>query len=75
MWRAGHDGTVCPTLEQLENDKELEKATEVTDAWGTPFRIRCAEDDTFVTSLGPDRRPSADDIVVPEPETTKQGVP
>ena len=65
MWRGTHDGSTCPTVAQLKNDKALDKGAKAVDEWGREFQIRCEEDDTFVTSLGADGRPSADDIVVP----------
>lgn len=66
MWRSMHDGSLCPTIELLKNDKMLDKGSKALDQWGRPFQIRCEDDDTIVTSLGADGRPSADDIVVPE---------
>ncbi|HEY2512527.1 MAG TPA: hypothetical protein VGI39_16785 [Polyangiaceae bacterium] len=68
MWRASHPNGGCPSLEQLKRDKAIDPASKVTDSWDTPFQIRCEAEETVVTSLGPDKRSSADDIVIPETE-------
>jgi hypothetical protein len=63
MWRGTHNSGGCPTLEQLLQDKAIDPQSKLTDPWGTPYLITC-EDETIVTSLGPDKKPSKDDIVV-----------
>jgi hypothetical protein len=68
MWRGMHAAEKCPTLQALRDDRLLDPASNGTDAWGTPFQIACTSDETIVTSLGPDKQPSSDDIVTPSPD-------
>ncbi len=65
-WRGTHASDICPTPQTLVQDKLLDSSSTVNDAWGTPFRIVCEEEETVVFSLGPDKKESADDIRVPE---------
>jgi general secretion pathway protein G len=52
----------CPTVKDLVTDKQL-AAFAADDAWGTPFRIECADGEIHVYSNGADKRPgTADDI-------------
>jgi len=68
-WRASHGGTDCPTVSQLIQDKEIDSASKVDDPWGVAFKILCNEDDTTVSSSGPDKKEGTkDDIVVPSPK-------
>ena len=65
-YRVDHTGT-CPTVEQLRAEKELSATSKITDPWDTPYQIRCADDETYVLSFGPDKKENtADDIRVPE---------
>jgi general secretion pathway protein G len=65
-YRVDHAGT-CPTVEQLRAEKELSASSKITDPWETPYQIRCADDDTYVLSFGPDKKEgTADDIKIPE---------
>jgi general secretion pathway protein G len=60
-------GDQCPTLAQLVSEKEIDTAAKLDDPWGSPYKIECAEDEVYVTSLGPDKKEnSADDIVIPK---------
>ncbi len=52
-YRVDHPGQ-CPTVEQLRAEKELSASSKITDPWETPYQIRCADDDTYVLSYGPD---------------------
>lgn len=62
-WRASHE-TECPTAARLEEEKALAPDASATDAWGTPFRIICDDDDeTIVVSLGPDKLEGTNDDV------------
>ena len=59
-WRRSHPSE-CPTAARLADDKALSPKPDQRDAWGTPFKIFCDEDSTFVMSLGPDRREGTTD--------------
>ena len=66
-WRSEHASDQCPSLEQLRTDKALDSASKLTDAWDSPFKITCEDDETIVLSYGPDKKEgTADDIRVPE---------
>jgi hypothetical protein len=65
LWRGTHAADECPTAQRLKDEGLIEKST---DAWGTPFQITCSSDETTVTSFGPDKKPSDDDIVMPRPD-------
>jgi hypothetical protein len=65
-WRAMHDEPACPTPERLRDDKQIDTASKLTDAWDRPFRIHCTPDETYASSAGPDGRMGTDDdIIVP----------
>ncbi len=66
-WRGEHGGTDCPTAQVLVQDKMVDSASKLTDAWDSPFKISCEEDEIYVFSAGPDKREGTkDDIRVPE---------
>jgi general secretion pathway protein G len=66
-WRAARGGSDCPTVSQLVQDKEIDSASKVDDPWSSPYKIQCTEDETVVSSPGPDKKEgSKDDIVVPK---------
>jgi len=66
-WRAAHASDQCPTAQMMLQDKTIDSASKITDAWDNPFKITCEEDETIVTSAGPDKKEgTADDIRVPE---------
>ena len=66
-WRGLKGGTDCPTISQLVQDKEIDSASKVDDAWGSPFKIQCTEDDVIIMSAGPDKKEGTkDDIIVPK---------
>ncbi len=68
-WRGAHAGDECPTPKQLIDEKQLDTASKISDAWDRPFKIACEEDETFVMSSGPDKKDgTADDIKIPEPQ-------
>lgn len=65
-YRVDHPGQ-CVTVEQLRAEKELASTSKITDPWDTPYAIRCADDETYVMSFGPDKKEgTADDIKVPD---------
>jgi general secretion pathway protein G len=66
-WRAARGGSDCPTVSQLVQDKEIDSASKTDDPWSSPYKIACSEDETVVSSPGPDKKEgSKDDIVVPK---------
>jgi general secretion pathway protein G len=72
MWRGSHASDQCPTIEQLKTDKAIDSATKGNDAFETPFKIQCEDDETIVTSFGADKKEgTADDIRVPETAENK----
>ena len=71
-WRGAHASDQCPTAEILRQEKAIDTASKITDAWDDPFKIACEDDETIVTSWGPDKKEgSQDDIRVPELTTGK----
>ena len=57
----------CPTVAQLQTEKEIDSASKPDDPWGSQFKIECADDEIYVISLGPDKKEgTADDISVPK---------
>jgi len=69
-WRSEHAPNDCPTPERLMNDRAIDSASRITDAWNHPYVIRCETDETVVTSWGPNGRDdggAGDDIQVPPP--------
>ncbi len=72
-WRSEHASDQCPTPQVLMNDHAIDSASKITDAWDDPFTIICQEDETIVTSPGPDKKDNTkDDIRVPAlPATPK----
>lgn len=65
-WRATTGGDECPTAQKLVQDKVVDSASKISDAWGSPFKIMCDGDETVVLSPGKDKKEStADDIRVP----------
>jgi general secretion pathway protein G len=66
-WRATHASDQCPTLDDLKKDKAVDSASKLSDAWDSPFKIVCQDDETVVISFGHDKKEGTpDDIVVPE---------
>ena len=65
-YRVDHPGQ-CPTVEQLRAEKEIGATSKITDPWDTPYQIRCADEDIYVLSYGPDKKEGTpDDIRVPD---------
>jgi general secretion pathway protein G len=64
-WQMSNDG--CPTISQLIQDKQLDKAQDTNDPWGGDYKIACTDDDIVVSSEGPDKQGgSDDDISIPK---------
>jgi general secretion pathway protein G len=73
MWRGMHASDVCPSIDQLRSDKAIDTAAKASDAWDTPFKIQCEDDETIVVSSGPDKKEgTADDIRVPEAQAEQK---
>jgi hypothetical protein len=72
-WKTVHPADGCPTVEQLRMDKALDRDFFMKDAWGNPFKLTCATDETVCTTAGPDKREGTeDDIIRPPPEPMTQ---
>lgn len=68
QWQlAENEYSVCPTVSQLIDDKQLDSGQNSQDPWGQDFVITCADDEVIVTSPGPDKKlASNDDITIPK---------
>ena len=68
QWQlAENEYSVCPTVSQLIDDKQLDSGQNSQDPWGQDFIINCADDEVVVTSPGPDKKVgSNDDITIPK---------
>ena len=65
-WRLTHSGEECPNVARLRTDKLIDGESSSNDPWGSPYVIKCPEDDVVVASSGPDKKQGTeDDIVVP----------
>lgn len=68
LWQADN-GSDCPTISMLKKAKLMDRASSPKDPWGERYKIRCADDEIFVASNGPDKKKgTSDDIEVPGPE-------
>lgn len=64
-WQMTNDG--CPTISQLIQDKQLDKAQNTNDPWGGDYVVTCTDDDIYVSTDGPDKQNGTeDDISVPK---------
>jgi general secretion pathway protein G len=71
-WQMTNDG--CPTISQLIQDKQLDKAQDTNDPWGGDYTIVCTDDDIVVSSDGADKKKgSADDVSVPKVASAEEG--
>ncbi len=67
-WRAlKSDGSECPTVSRLVEDRELDSAGKTEDPWGQPYTIACSADDVTVFSIGPDKQSGTEDDIVVGP--------
>jgi general secretion pathway protein G len=74
IWRMGHPGDECPNVARLRADKMIDGESSSNDPWGSPYAIKCPEDDVVVVSPGPDKKEgTADDIVVPTEASAPKG--
>ncbi|MCP4599949.1 MAG: prepilin-type N-terminal cleavage/methylation domain-containing protein [Proteobacteria bacterium] len=54
----------CPSMEDLKDEKYLDKGKRTTDPWEKEFTINCVEgDDPDVFSMGPDMQEGTEDDV------------
>ena len=53
----------CPTVEDLVNERYLDKTRRTTDAWETDFLISCEDGDIIVISAGPDLEFNTEDDI------------
>jgi len=76
VWRLNHPDDECPTFARLRADKVVDREASPTDPWGSPYVVRCGDDDVTALSPGPDRKlGTADDIVAPPETTVADGPP
>jgi len=61
-WCKVHGGG-CPTLTQLQRDRELERESRTDDPWGERYRVICGDDDITVSSPGRDGKLNTDDDI------------
>jgi prepilin-type N-terminal cleavage/methylation domain-containing protein len=57
------DYNECPTVQQLLDDKILDKNKSTKDAWDNDFNIECDEDGPLAVSAGPDKQLGTDDDI------------
>jgi general secretion pathway protein G len=62
LYRATNNAD-CATMDQLLQDKAIDKSTSTKDSWDNDFRIECDGTDITVTSAGPDKEFETDDDV------------
>jgi general secretion pathway protein G len=71
LWKAGHPGEDCPTVEQLKADKALDTTFNLKDPWGNLYKLSCDSDEITCTSAGPDKKEGTDDdIRIPAVDTS-----
>jgi len=56
----------CPTVDDLVAGGFVDPSRDMTDPWGSPFRIECGPEGPRVASDGPDGEPGGGDDVVAE---------
>lgn len=62
LYRATNNAD-CATMDQLLQDKAIDKSTSTKDSWDNDFRIECDGTDITVTSAGPDKEFETEDDV------------
>ena len=53
----------CPTVEDLVNERYLDRTKRTADAWDTDFQISCEDGDIAVLSAGPDLEFNTEDDI------------
>lgn len=61
LYMATNNSSDCPTMQQLLEDKSIDKATKTKDSWDNDFRIECDGTEVTVTSAGPDKEFETED--------------
>jgi general secretion pathway protein G len=62
-------GSDCPSVSQLRKEGLMDKAGTSADPWGSPYQIRCEDNEIYVLSLGKDKKKGTpDDLEVPGAE-------
>lgn len=65
-WKTMNASAKCPSINTLVEDREIHRASKVTDCWAQPFLVLCEDDDIVVISSGPDKvLGTNDDIKAP----------
>jgi general secretion pathway protein G len=62
LYRATNNAD-CATMDQLLQDKAIDKSTSTRDSWDQDFRIECDGTDINVTSAGPDKEFETEDDI------------
>lgn len=62
LYRATNNAD-CATMDQLIQDKAIDKSTATRDSWDQEFRIECDGTDINVTSAGPDKEYDTEDDI------------
>jgi general secretion pathway protein G len=62
LYRATNNAD-CATMDQLIQDKAIDKSTSTRDSWDQDFRIECDGTDINVTSAGPDKEFETEDDI------------
>ncbi len=70
IWKTGHPGDDCPTIEQLKQEGQLEKSFSSKDPWGNTFKLACDSDDIDCTTAGPARKEGTEDDIRQPPADT-----
>lgn len=74
LWQVQNSESSCPTLGQLVSDKQINSDSHQVDPWGQEWSFSCTDDEIYVQSNGPDRKPgTADDIRVPKQRADSEG--
>jgi general secretion pathway protein G len=74
LWQVQNSESSCPTMAQLVSDKQINSDSHQVDPWGQEWSFSCTDDEIFVQSNGPDRKPgTADDIRVPKQRADTEG--
>jgi general secretion pathway protein G len=67
LWQVQNSESTCPTFGQLVSDKQINSDSRQVDPWGQEWIFTCSDDEIFVQSNGPDRKPGTqDDIRIPK---------
>lgn len=62
LYRATNNAD-CATMDQLIEDKAIDKSTATRDSWDNEFRIECDGTEVIVTSAGPDKEFDTEDDI------------